>query len=362
LTHRTVLTLFAVTLLVGCARPRTQAPDALLLTIDTLRGDRWGCLGDPQARTPHVDRLARRGNLAFEGRVSAPITLPSHASIMTGLPPGVHGVRDNGVFRLDPEAGTTLAERLSAAGWSTAAFVSAFPLLAGFGLDRGFDHYDSALGSRDDSLGGMRQRTAAQTLDRLEHWFSSAKAPPPSTEAPLFLWVHFFDPHADYTAPAPWPAIYPEDPYRAEVAFTDDQTGRLLFVLRRERTRELQVVVTSDHGEGLFDHGESTHGALLHASTIRVPIVASPGDRRTPGLLGAPLSVQRVPATVLSLLGQDPELNRGSAPPLGAPPGAVHAETLYPWFNFGWAGLRSREDEGWSSATSPRIIRRSSSP
>jgi arylsulfatase A-like enzyme len=159
--------LVAIPLLHGCGRTSEPPADALLLTIDTLRGDRWGCLGDPRARTPHVDRIARGGTLAFEGRASAPITLPSHASMLTGLPPAVHGVRDNGIFQLDPAAGETLAERLRTRGWSTAAFVSAFPLLAGFGLDRGFDHYDSALGSRADSLGGMRQRSAGETLDRV---------------------------------------------------------------------------------------------------------------------------------------------------------------------------------------------------
>ena len=132
--------------------------------------------------------------MAFEGRAPAPITLPSHTSMMTGLPPASHGVRDNGIFRLDPTAGVTLAEKLRAEGWSTAAFVSAFPLLAGFGLNRGFDHYDSALGLRDDALGGMRQRTADATLDRIEPWFEGRKAPPPEDESPLFLWVHLLRP------------------------------------------------------------------------------------------------------------------------------------------------------------------------
>jgi tetratricopeptide (TPR) repeat protein len=281
---------------------------------------------------------------------------------MTGLPPAVHGVRDNGIFELDAAAGTTLAERLRARGWSTAAFVSAFPLLAGFGLDRGFDHYDSALGSRADSLGGMRQRTAAETLDRLERWFSGSKAPPPSPEAPLFLWVHFFDPHADYQAPAPWPAVAP-DPYRAEVAYADHETGRLLRTLRRERDRELRLVVTSDHGEGLHDHGESTHGALLHSSTIRVPIVARTEDY-APALVAVPVSLERVPATLLALLGFGEELNPGSAPSLDSPAQAVHAETLYPWFNFGWSGLWSREEGGWRLIAGPtdRLYRTAADP
>jgi len=345
------LVLLATALVAGCARTPTK-PDALLLTIDTTRGDRWGCVGDPRARTPHLDRLARGGTLAFEGRAPAPITLPSHTSMMTGLPPAVHGVRDNGIFRLDPSAGTTLAERLGSAGWTTAAFVSAFPLLQGFGLDRGFLHYDSTLGGRDDSLGGMRQRSADETVDRVERWLAGAKDPAPDPDAPIFLWVHFFDPHADYTAPAPWPAAFPDDPYRAEIAFADDQAGRLLASLRGARMRELRVVVTSDHGEGLHEHGESTHGALVHASTIRVPIVVRTGAW-APRLVRTTVSVERIAATVLALLGVDPRLNPGGAPPLDAPAEPVHAETLYPWFNFGWAGLRTREEDGWRLVAAP---------
>ena len=360
-THALILVL-APLLAGGCSRSASPPTDALLLTIDTLRGDRWGCLGDPLAHTPHLDRLTRGGTLAFEGRAPAPITLPSHTSMMTGLPPAVHGVRDNGIFRLDAEAGTTLAERLRDSGWTTAAFVSAFPLLSGFGLDRGFEHYDSALGSRADDLGGMRQRTATQTLDRLERWLAGAKGAPPSDAAPLFLWVHLFDPHADYEAPAPW-AVRSGDPYRAEIAFTDDAVGRLLATLEKRRHRELRVVVTSDHGEGLYDHGESTHGALLHATTIRVPIVAHTGDY-APELMPQPLSVERIPATMLVLLGLDPALNRHGAPPLTAPAVAVHAETLYPYFNFGWSGLRSREEDGWRLVTGPsdRLFRMEDDP
>jgi Flp pilus assembly protein TadD len=231
--------------------------------------------------------------------------------------------------------------------------VSAFPLLARFGLNRGFDHYDSALGLRDDALGGMRQRSADTTLHRLEPWFEGRKGPPPEHEVPLFLWVHFFDPHADYAAPPPWPSVHPGDPYRAEVAFVDQQVGRLLETLRRRRTsRELRLVVTSDHGEGLSDHDESTHGALIHTTTIRVPILVRTGSYE-PDFVAAPVSVERIPATLLALLGLDPELNPGSAPELTDPPTPVHAETLYPYFNFGWSGLRSREENGWRLITGP---------
>src|SRR5262245_54198045 len=141
--------------LVHCAPRERPAPaDLLLVTVDTLRGDRWGCVGNPAARTPVIDRLARGGTLAFEGRAPAPLTLPSHVSMMTGLSPAAHGVHDNGIFALSPERGTTLAEALRNAGWTTAAFVSAFPLFKRFGLDRGFDAYDELLAGGDESGAG----------------------------------------------------------------------------------------------------------------------------------------------------------------------------------------------------------------
>lgn len=345
----------------GCGGATGPAPDALLLTIDTLRGDRWGCMGDPGARTPHLDRLARGGALACEGRSPVPITLPSHASMMTGLPPAVHGVRDNAIFRLSPTEGRTLAEVFRDEGYATAAYVSAFPLYPRFGLDRGFDHYDCNLGSSEGSADEMRQRPAREAVDRLAAWLARGPVAP---ERPFFLWMHFFDPHAEYEAPPPWPSLFPDAPYDAEVAFADAQAGRLLAELDRARPgRPRRIVVASDHGEGLYEHGESSHGALLHATTIRVPIVAR-GEGYRPRLLAEPRELERVPATLLSLCGLDPEVNDASAPPLEDPATAVYAETLYAFFNFGWAGLRVCEEDGWRLIAGPvdRLYRMTDDP
>jgi arylsulfatase A-like enzyme/Tfp pilus assembly protein PilF len=338
----------------GCgAKPEVAPPHLLLLTIDTLRGDRWGCLGDAAARTPHLDRIARGGTLAFEGRAPAPITLPSHTSMMTGLPPVAHGVRDNGIFRLPEGAGSTLAEVLRAAGWTTAAFVSAYPLSAAFGLDRGFDRYDSTLGNDEEERGAMRQRTAEETVDRVSRWLDGGRRPPPPPGKPLFLWVHFFDPHAEYEPPAPWSALFAADPYRGEVAAVDAAAGRLLDMLAARRDeREWFLVAVADHGEGLDEHGESTHGALVHASTLRVPILARE-EHYAPRLLEAPLAVERVAATLLRRAGIVDALNPGMAPPLDAPPTAVLGETLYPRYNFGWSGLRVLERDGWRLVSGP---------
>ena len=334
------------TLLPGCGPRSGVAPDGVLLTLDTCRGDRWGCTGDMAARTPHLDRLARSGSLAFEGRAPAPITLPSHATMMTGLPPSVHGVHDNGVYRLSSESGITLAEVLRDAGYRTAAFVSAFPLASRFGMDRGFHHYDDALQRTSGTEPRhLRERRADRTVARVKRWLR--ETPSTGADAPLFLWAHFFDPHADYAPPAPWTNASGGDAYRAEIAFVDTEVGELLRTLDEARPgRTRCVVVASDHGEGLGDAGESTHGILLRLSTIRVPMLAV-SDKARPALLGGARSLARVPATVLSLLGVEGALSDGAAPVLEAPVTSVQAETFYGWFNFGFHALRSRESGRW---------------
>lgn len=329
-----------------CARPpRTLPADLLVVTVDTLRGDRWGCLGDPSARTPVIDRVARGGLLAFEGRAPAPLTLPSHVSMMTGLSPAVHGVHDNGIFALAPDRGTTLAEALRKAGWTTSAFVSAFPLFKRFGIDRGFDSYDELLGGGEDvGVGKMRERTAVEVVDRVARWFVRK---PPDPARPLFVWVHFFDPHADYQAPAIWQSIRPHAAYDAEVAFVDHELGRLLSLLTDARPgRAQRVVVASDHGEALGEHGEATHGVLLHSATLRVPIVRR-DEQWAPALLSRPVPLECVARTAVELAGVEAALDSAAAPAVDRFEGPVQAETMYPAFNFGWRALRAREEGGW---------------
>ena len=346
----------------GCGGEPAPSPDLLLVSIDTLRGDRWGCLGDPRARTPHADRLARGGILAFEGRAPVPVTLPSHASLLTGLPPVVHGVRDNGIFRLPDDQGTTVAEALRERGYRTAAVVSAYPLMSRFGLARGFDVYNDRLGNDSEKPGHLRESTAPETVARVRRWLSGTRGPAP--DEPAFLWVHFFDPHADYAAGEPWDSVWPDDPYRAEVALVDLHLGALLRLWRESRPRSRpEILITSDHGEGLGDHGESTHGVLVQTSTLRVPIVHHrPGFR--PALLAHPVGIERIAATLLECAGISGPLNPGAAPPLTAPAGPVLGESLYPHFNFGWRGLRVREDREWRlvAGATDRLYRLAADP
>ncbi len=339
-------------LLASCS-PAGRPADVVLVTIDTLRADRWGCLGDPAARTPVADRLARGGLLAFEGRAPAPLTLPSHVSMMTGLPPSVHGVRDNGIFALPVDGPAPVAAILREAGRATAAFIAAFPLASRFGLERGFDHYDEHLrgGEDDEGTGHLRERNAGEVVARVGRYFDR-KAPPPAQ--PLFLWAHFFDPHAEYQAPAPWPAAAPRHPYDAEVAYADAQLGALLRLLDERRPGiARRVVVASDHGEALGEHGEDTHGVLLHGATIRVPLVVR-DERYAPRLSGTPVALESVARTLLDLAGVEGGLADGAAPAADRFTGPVLAETLYPALNFGWSGLRAWEEDGWKLVTGAR--------
>lgn len=349
---RGVLVLCAVVgAMAGCGGPDGLAgrtPDVLLVSVDTTRGDRWGCTGDPDARTPEVDRLARRGLLAFEGRAPTPITLPSHTSMLTGVPPAVHGVRDNGIFHLAPDAGLTVPEVLRDAGWATGALVSAFPLSARFGLSRGFDHYDAFLGAGGASE-HLRERRAEETVARAERWLTGDKAPP--AERPLFAWVHFFDPHAPYAAPGVWSSL-PVDAYRAEIAYADRQLRRLQRTFSAHRARPRAVIVVSDHGEGLGEHGESSHGVLVHLATIRIPIVvAAPGD--TARLRAEPVPLESVAATVLRLAGVDGALAPEAVPAVEDFDAAIVSESLYPWFNYRWRGQRAIEEGGWRLTVGP---------
>jgi choline-sulfatase len=254
----------------GCGR--TERPNVLVITIDTLRADRVGCYGFALAHTPAIDGLAREGVRCTNAASSAPITLPAHCSIMTGLYPPAHGVRDNGNYALSTEA-DTLAERLSAAGYRTAAFVSAEVLARRYGLDQGFDLYDDDLWAEDDPPMFMfRERRAPRTADRALAWLEEWATGKPSR--PFFLWVHFFDPHQPYNAQSLELAVLTPTPYDAEIAQADRGVGRIVDWLRQHGVLDnTLVVLTADHGESLGEHGEPTHGIFIYDATIHVPLI-----------------------------------------------------------------------------------------
>lgn len=287
---------------IAAACDRTSRPNVLVVTIDTLRADRLGCYGFGLAQTPAIDRLAAEGVRCTEATTASPITLPAHSSIMTGLYPPAHGVRDNGNYALPAEA-VTLAERLHDEGYGTGAFVSAAVLARRYGVDQGFDVYDDELWVEDEpELFMIRERPAARTVDRAIAWLDGR-----DRRAPFFAWVHLFDPHQPYASVAPELATMAPTAYDAEIAATDRAVGRLLDRLRADGTLDhTLVVLTADHGESLGEHGEPTHGIFIYDATIRVPLIW-----RLPGVLpasttypGAVRHIDLMP-TVLAVLGLD---------------------------------------------------------
>jgi len=262
--------LLGAILLASCSRE--PAPNVLLVTFDTTRYDRFGCTGDPAARTPVVDALAKQGILFDRTYASAPLTLPSHTTMMTGLQPLSHGVHNNGRFRV-PDELDTLAEILKAHLYTTAAFVSAFVLDPRFNLNQGFDVYNAKTQRNSDPLDmTVPQRSGEETTNEALGWL---KVRDPN--APFFLWVHYFDPHQPRTVKPPFDSM--SDEYRAEIAYADAQLGRLLAgVERASPKRKTLIIFTTDHGESLGQHGEPTHGLVAYDSTLHVALIlAGPG-------------------------------------------------------------------------------------
>jgi len=244
---------------------RTDANrNLLLVTIDTLRADAVGAYGG-RALTPHLDRLAARGARFTFAHAHTVVTLPSHASILAGRYPYEHGIRDNTGYRF-PAAMPTAATLLKAQGFATGAFIGGFPLDRRFGLDAGFDTYDDRLGAATSDDGERERRADAVVASALE-WIGRQTGP-------WFAWVHVYDPHVTYAAPAEWASRFPADPYLAEVSWTDAALGPLLDRLAAQ-PRATLVVATSDHGEGLGDHGELTHSVFAYETTLHVPLIVA---------------------------------------------------------------------------------------
>jgi len=329
--------------LLSAAACRGQAPrpNVVLVTIDTLRADRLGCYGARDAETPAIDALAREGVLFQNAYSPLPLTLPSHATIMTGLQPVAHGLVDNGIT--SPDLGApTLAERLSAAGYDTAGFVAAFVLNRLFGMDRGFAHYDDGPPEETELVGLFRSvADGRERVDRAIEWLGLPR------QRPFFLWLHLFDVHAPHVAPEPFARRFASDPYAGEVAYVDSQVRRLLEYLKwRGLEERTLVVLTSDHGESLGEHGEKTHGFFVYDATLRVPLVV-----RLPGRLPAGRRVEEaatladVLPSILDLLGLPPNPRSHGVALFGASRAkgerALWAQSDYPQRHYGFARLRS---------------------
>ncbi len=294
--------------------PEAPRPSILLVTLDTTRADRVGAEAAAGA-TPALTALAARGRWFSHAYATAPTTLPAHASMLTGLVPAEHGLHENG--RRLADGHPLAAERLGAAGYHTAAFVSGFPLDRRFGLARGFDRYDDQMDE------GGAERGAAETTRRALAWLEG------EARRPAFLWVHYFDPHDPYEPPEPFRSRFADDPYQGEIAAMDDAVGRLLAGFERFAGGGHRILVAGDHGEGLGEHGEALHGNLLYQGTMRVPLVIA-GDGVEPARVDHPVSARRVYDTLLAWTGQ------GAGGLLDAPPETVVGEAMKPHLQYGW--------------------------
>lgn len=337
----------------ACARRPPPPASVVLLTLDTTRRDALGAFGGPAGVTPALDRLARE-SIAFERAYTvAPLTLPAHASILTGLAPPRHGLRTNGQGRL-PEAAVTVAERAREAGFDTGAFVSAVVLAPGFGLEQGFARYDAPLPDPEQASSAYAERPAAVTVQRALDWLERR-----NRQRPFFLWVHLWDPHAPYEPPAAFRGRT-SSPYLDEVAALDDAVDAFLSWMRRDGALdEALLVVVADHGEALGEHGEWSHGAHAFETTLRVPLLVrrpagTPGGtqdagERRPEVVGvcdvAPTLVEAMGlAPLAGIDGQSLFAERRSGRAGGA---GTYFETYYGYLHYGWSPLVGWvDDEG----------------
>jgi len=336
---------------------KVSGADVFLITIDTLRADHVHCYGYDRIQTPALDLLAQQGIRFTQAFTPSPITNSSHVSIMTGLLPSSHGVSDFGI----PLAAKypTLAALLAKGGYHGAAFLGAVILdsknLAP-GLDRGFEFYDNFPElATTQSRWGRLERRAMEVERRAESWLSSHQT------GEHFVWLHFYDPHDPYEPPPPYSEVYKDRLYDGEIAYADSALSRFLTYLKNQGWYEgATIVVVGDHGEGLGEHHEDTHGIFLYDSTTRVPLIIKlPKESQAGRTVDGQVRTIDIMPTILNLLGMaaPPNLDGDSLEPLltGVPstPRTVFGETEYP-LRFGWSPLRSIRQEGFKFIEAPK--------
>jgi len=335
--------------------PPSRRLNVLLVTIDTLRADRVGCYGYSKIETPNLDQIARQGVLFENAVAAAPLTAPSHASMMTGAYPTVHQVRNTGGFVLPPSE-TTLAKILQEQGWDTAAFIGSSVLKKRFGLNQGFAVYDDDMPAAGGSAQAEPERRAEEVVDRAVKWLEGQAG------KPFFLWVHVYDPHIPYDPPSPFREKYRDRPYDGEIAYTDQQLGRLFeSVARKSASGNTLIAVLSDHGESLAEHGEYTHGVFLYDATLRIAFLMAGGSIPAGVRVKQQARTIDLLPTVLELAGggQAPAGVQGTslAPSFSGKEVATaysYAETLFPKLNMGWAELRAMRTNRWKYIRAPK--------
>lgn len=347
----------------GCGKIGSQRDNVVLITIDTLRADRLGAYGYEPAHTPHLDRLADEGVLFTEAYAQVPLTLPSHASILTGLYPPDHGSRLNATYTFRKDL-PTLATILQEEKYATGAFVSAYVLDSAFGLDAGFDVYDDQMQGTDFDV---PERTAHETVSRAIAWLEE------ESDRPFFLWVHLFEPHYPYSPAEPFAQQFAQSPYDGEVATSDAAVGRLVnFLEEQGLLDETLIIATSDHGESLGEHGERTHGILIYDATMQIPLIVRPPHRQTePAAAGRRVegmveTIDIAPTVLASLDIEPPSTLPGVnilVDPL-TPRSTGYGESLtslayrwsplYSWREGDWKYIKAPEAELYETQTDPQ--------
>jgi len=341
-------------------RSRINLSDAstfniLLITLDTTRADHLGCYGYRPAKTTHLDGLAREGIRFARVYCPAPLTLPSHVSILSGLYPLTHGVRNNG-HDLRPGI-KTLAEILKGRGYATAAFVSSFSVDSRFGIDRGFDVYDDTFQAQAALKSTNAERRAEETFDRFSRWLEN------NCGKRFFAWVHYYDPHLPYDPPPPYREEFSERLYDGEIAYMDRYVGSILERLETKGILEKTIIVVAgDHGEGLGDKVEAGHGIFLYDEALLVPLIFhNPSIFARPRVIESQVRLVDVAATILELIGLEddaagmqgmsvlPWIKEKARKDLDS-----LVETFYPRENFGWSELVGIISGPWKFIRAPR--------
>lgn len=336
---------------------RIVPPENLVLvTLDTLRADHLGCYGYREPTSPTIDRLAASGVLFEQAQSTAPLTLPSHSTILTGLYPFRHGVRNNGDFYLPPSV-PTLATHFKQHGAATAAFVSAFVLDSRYGLDQGFDFYEDRMERKDMALQDFEvERKGGETMRASVDWLRA------NANGPFFMWVHLYDPHESYDPPEPYRSRFASR-YDGEIAYTDSLVGELVGALDElgVRSRTLLALV-ADHGESLGEHGEESHSIFIYNATMHVPVILNmPGGLPEGTRVSAPVSIADIYSTFVELFGFEaaagtdgrtllPLIKR----PSGDRTGDIYIESQFPKLYLRWAPLVGLRSGPWKYIEAPR--------
>ena len=356
--RRILLILVALSALQSAAQtPEKPALNVVLITIDTLRADHVGCYGYKQIKTPNIDSLAADGVRFERAFTPVPVTLPSHSAMLTGTYPMLSGMHDFSGNKLNPQQ-PTLATVLKRAGYATGAVMGAAVLDSRFGLNQGFDfYYDHFDFSRlDESNLDEMERPANVVADVALDWLGK------NSQKKFFLWMHLYDPHYPYHPPEPYRREYAAQPYDGEIAFADEQLGRLLRFLKEKGLYQNTVIVLSgDHGESLGEHGEKTHGFFIYNATMRVPLIMRLPGKPAGQTLDIPVSLVDLMPTVLAAVGveapsqvQGKNLLAELQGKAGERDRTLYGETFLPRLHFNWSELRGAENTKYHFIDAPR--------